>query len=94
MDQRITIKIGGINYTLKVPSPEKEELMRTAAELVNRKLETLTANLPDKSDLDKMSMIALNVAVSALVAQRQAESVKAEIDKLLKDTDNYLESIK
>ena len=43
MDQRITIKIGGINYTLKVPSPEKEELMRTAAELVNRKLETLTA---------------------------------------------------
>ena len=35
MDQRITIKIAGQDYTLKAATPEHEELIRKAAETIN-----------------------------------------------------------
>jgi hypothetical protein len=38
-------------------------------------------------------MIALNLSITSLSQQREIEAVKADLDKLVRDTDNYLENI-
>ncbi len=93
MDQKITIRIAERKYALSASSPEKETLIRTAAEGINKKLETLAATMPGRSELDKITMIALNLSITSLSQQREIEAVKADLDKLVRDTDNYLENI-
>ena len=93
MDQKITIKIAERKYALSASSPEKEALIRTAAEGINKKLETLSASMPGRSELDKITMIALNLSITSLSQQREIETVKASIDKLTRDTDNYLDNL-
>ena len=93
MDQKITIKIAERKYALSASSPEKEALIRTAAEGINKKLETLSASMPGRSELDKITMIALNLSITSLSQQREIEAVRSGIDKLTRDTENYLENM-
>ena len=75
MDQKITIKIAERKYALSASSPEKEALIRTAAEGINKKLETLSASMPGRSELDKITMIALNLSITSLSQQREIEAL-------------------
>ena len=38
-------------------------------------------------------MIALNLSITSLSQQREIEAVRSGIDKLTRDTENYLENI-
>ena len=93
MDQKITITIAERKYSLSASSPENETLLRTAAEWINKRLEHLNASIPGKSDLDKMTLIALNMAFGTLSLQKELDAVKSETGQLLKDTENYLDKI-
>lgn len=93
MDQKITIKIAERKYALSASSPEKESLIRTAAEGINKKLETLSATMPGRSELDKITMIALNLSITSLSQTRELEAMHSDLDQLVRDTDNYLEHI-
>lgn len=94
MDQKITIRIADRKYALTASSPENEELIRSAAAVINAKLEALTAALPGKSDVDRISLLALNLGIGMLTSKRECDSLKSLIRKMLEDTDSYLEKIK
>ena len=92
MDQKITITIAERKYSLSASSPENETL-RTAAEWSNKRLDDLTRKVPGKSDLDKMTLIALNMAFGTLALQKDLDAAKAEAEQMLKDTEHYLDNI-
>ena len=69
MEQKITIKIAERSYVLKASTPENEQLIRLAAEDVNKKLNAYMASFPGKSAEDILSFVALNECVSRLAFQ-------------------------
>ena len=93
MDQSITIKIAGTDYPLKASSPEMEQLMRIAAETINKKIAAYDARFPERSLADKLSFVALNETVSRLATQRKMEALADEAARLKKDTDDYLSQL-
>ena len=46
-----------------------------------------------EAEIDKITMIALNLSITSLSQQREIEAVRSGIDKLTRDTENYLENI-
>lgn len=93
MDQSVTIKIAGQEYSLKASSPQMERLMRLAAESVNKKLEGFSAKYPDRTLADKLAFVVLNEAVSRLALQKSLEDVKAEVSAITVQLDSYLDTI-
>ena len=90
MDQKISIKIAERTFNLTASTPEQEEVIRLAADAINRRLETFTRRNPGKNMLELMSMVALNEGVCRINIQREAASQKAEAEQLGKDMANYL----
>ena len=93
MEQSITIRIAGTDYPLKATSPEMEQLMRIAAETINKKIAAYDARFPERSLADKLSFVALNETVSRLATQRKLEQAAQEAASLKKETDDYLSHI-
>lgn len=90
MDQKISIKIAERTFNLTAPTPEQEEVIRLAADAINRRLETFTRRNPGKNMLELMSMVALNEGVCRINIQRETAAQKAEAEQLGKDMANYL----
>ena len=93
MDQSITLKIAGREYPLKASSPEMEQLMRLAAEDVNRMLARYTEKYPDKSLEEKLAFVTLQEALFKISAQRKSSAIVDEISALKNDTDAYLAGV-
>lgn len=93
MDQSITLKIAGREYPLKASSPEMEQLMRLAAEDVNKMLARYTEKYQDKTLEDKLAFVTLQEAVFKISAQRKAQALTDEVEALKKDTEAYLKGI-
>ena len=93
MGQKITIKIADRKYGLNASSPENEELIRSAAEAVNSRLNALTTALPGKNPLDLITMVALNMSIGVLSSQREVDAVKHEVQSAEQDLTKYLKSI-
>ena len=77
MDQKITIRIADRKYALTASSPENEELIRSAAAVINAKLEALAAALPGKNETDRLSLLALNMGIGMLSSKRECDSLKS-----------------
>ena len=90
MDQKISIKIAERTFNLTAPTPEKEEVIRLAADAINRRLETFTRRNPGKNLVELMSMVALNEGVCRINIQREMAAKEAEAEQLGKDMANYL----
>ena len=90
MDQKISIKIAERTFNLTASTPEQEEVIRLAADAINRRLETFTRRNPGKNMLELMSMVALNEGVCRIDIQRETAALKAEAEQLGKDMANYL----
>ena len=90
MDQKISIKIAERTFNLTAPSPEKEEIIRLAADAVNQHLQAYTRRYPGKSQAELMPMLALNECVSRITAQREKVAAEAEAQQLSKDIADYL----
>ena len=93
MEQSITLKIAGKDYSLKANSPEMEQLMRVAAEAINKKMEAYDAKFPDKTTVDKLAFVALGETVGRLSYQKKLSSVNDEAKRMLGQTSEYLDNI-
>ena len=90
MDQKISIKIVDRTFNLTATSPEQEEVIRLAADAINRRLEAYTRKNPGKTLVELMSMVALNECVTRISVQREKAAQEAEAEQLGKDMANYL----
>ena len=93
MDQSITLKIAGKDYPLKAASPEMEQVMRIAAEAINKRLAQYDAKFPDKDVLDKLVFVTLNETISRIATQRKLAAREDGEKKLLDEMTSYLDSI-
>ena len=90
MDQKISIKIAERTFNLTASSPAKEEVIRQAADAVNRRLEAYMRKNPGKQLIELMSMVALNECACRISSQRELEARQAEAEALGRDMANYL----
>ena len=93
MAQSITIKIADRPYSLKVTAPEKEELIRKAADEVNRKISAYQDRMPGKGMVELLSFAALNVCMANLSLQDQLKEIAREEKSLADELEGYLENI-
>ena len=90
MDQKISIKIAERTFNLTASTPEQEEVIRLAADAINRRLEAFMRKNPGKNLMELMSMVALNEGVCRINLQREMAAKDAEAEQLGKDMANYL----
>ena len=93
MDQRIKITIAGQEYVLKAATQESEELIRKAAESINKKIVAFSSRFPDKALIDIMAFVALNESITSLTLQKSLDSANEEAAQLLADTSSYLKNM-
>ena len=93
MAQSINIKIAGRPYNLTATSPEHEEVIRKAADEVNRKIAQYQEKFPNKGMTEIVSFMALNVCMSNILLQRQVKGMKDAEESLAKVLERYLEDI-
>ena len=93
MEQSITLRIAGKDYSLKANSPEMEQLMRVAAETINKKVAAYDVKFPDKTAADKLAFVALSETVGRLSYQKKLSSMTDEAERMLRETNSYLDSI-
>ena len=91
--QNISIKIADRPYSLKVSSPEQEEIIRKAADEVNRRIRAYQDKLPGKGTVELLSFAALNVCMTNITLQEQIRNMASEEQKLADELDGYLENI-
>ena len=90
MNQKISIKIAERMFNLTAKDPEQEEVIRLAAESINRHLETYSRSYPGKTMQELLSIVALNECASRISLQREKAAHEAEAGQLVKDMANYL----
>ena len=93
MEQSIKIQISGHTYPLKVNSPEQEEYIRKSAKEINRQIEAYQSKLPNKSLVEILSIMSLNVCVTNLSLSKQLKEMKEAEESLAKEIEGYLENI-
>lgn len=91
MDQRITLKIAGKEYSLNASSPEMERMMRLAAKDVNEMLINYDSRFPQTDLTDKFAFTALQEAVGKFYFKSQLAMVGEEAKTLSSEIDSYLE---
>lgn len=91
--QNINIKIADRPYSLKVSSPEQEEIIRKAADEVNRKVRAYQDKLPGKGVVELLSFAALNICMTNIGLQDQLADMAKEEKGLADELGIYLENI-
>ena len=92
MAQSITIRIADRTYSLKVSSPEHEEVIRKAAGEINKKVKLYLDKFPGKGMIEILSFVALNVCMSNVTLQKQAQAMEEEEAALARELESYLEN--
>ena len=90
MDQKISIKIAERTFNLTAPTPEKEEVIRLAADAIKQRLEVYTRSNPGKSLVELLSVVALTECACRITLQREKAAQAAEAEQLGKDMAIYL----
>lgn len=93
MAQSINIKIAERTYPLKVNSPEHEEVIRKAADDINRKVNFYLEKFPGKSMVEILSFVALNVCMANIGLLNQVKEMNEAEGNLAKELEGYLEDI-
>lgn len=83
MQNRVTVTIGGQNYTLL--AAEGEEYVRRVAALVNEKLDE-TAASGKLAQVDCAVLTAMNLADERLKEKEAAENLRRQIKELLEES--------
>ena len=91
--QNISIKIADRPYSLKVTSPEQEEIIRKAADEVSRRVRAYQDKLPGKGIVELLSFAALNVCMTNISLQDQIKGMAKEEQALADELEGYLENI-
>ena len=93
MEQSIKIKIAGYPFPLKVTSPEQEEHIRKSALEINRQITAFQNKYPNKSLIEILSIMSLNVCVTNLSLTKQIKEMKDAEESLAKELNGYLDNI-
>ena len=89
----VNIVIAGRKYDLKASSPEKEEIIRKAADVVNKKINYYQSAIAGRSLEEILSFVALNECITNLSDARKAEAVSKEIESLEAQLGDYIDKI-
>lgn len=92
-DQNITITISDRKYCLKASSPEREEIIRKAAEVVNNKISYYKTAFAGKSEADLLSFVALNECITNLSLNKEKERITQEANAIEQLLAGYIENI-
>lgn len=90
MAQKIKIRIAGKEFNLNANTPADEELMRTAAEEINKMYSDFSGRYASLTSLDVMMLVALNMTTMKLTSQRTIKAVKEEVGKFSDELETYL----
>ena len=93
MEQSIKIKIAGYTFPLKVNSQEQEEYIRKSAQEINRQITAFQTRYPNKSLIEILSIMSLNVCVTNMTLSKQMKDFKDAEESLAKELSGYLENI-
>ena len=93
MSQSISIKIADRTYPLKVNSPEHEEVIRKAADDINRMVTKYQERYPGKGMIEILSFVALNTCMSNITLNKQLKDLVDGEEMLAKELEGYLENI-
>jgi len=93
MEQSIKIKIAEREYPLKVTSAEQEEDIRKAAQEINRQIQAYQSRYADKTLVEILSIMALNVCVNNIALNKQIKGVRDAEESLARELDGYLDNI-
>lgn len=92
-EQRITIRISGRDYVLKVSSPDKEEVIRRAADTINQKVQSYQKTFVGKAEVDILSFVSLNECITSIQTQKQMEELRREVESLQNQLKSYIDNI-
>jgi cell division protein ZapA (FtsZ GTPase activity inhibitor) len=93
MEQSIKIKIAGYTFPLKVNSQEQEEYIRKSAQEINRQITAFQTRYPNKSLIEILSIMSLNVCVTNMTLSKQMKDFKDAEESLAKELNGYLDNI-
>ena len=93
MSQSISIKIADRTYPLKVNSPEHEEVIRKAAEDINKMVAKYQDRFPGKGMIEILSFVALNTCMSNITLNKQIKEMTDAEEMLAKELEGYLVNI-
>ena len=93
MSQSISIKIADRTYPLKVNSPEHEEVIRKAADDINRMVAKYQDRFPGKGMIEILSFVALNTCMSNITLNKQIKEMTDAEEMLAKELEGYLVNI-
>ena len=91
--QSINIKIADRSYPLKVNSPEHEEVIRKAADDINKMVAKYQDRFPGKGMIEILSFVALNTCMSNITLNRQIKNLNEEEMHLARELEGYLDNI-
>lgn len=91
MAQHIKVKIAEVEYSITALTPEYEELIRLAADEVNRRVAGYQSKYRDRSIAEILSFVALNVTMASIRNKRRIEALDKEEKALEQDTRIYLD---
>lgn len=78
---------------MSVKSPESEEKIRKAAEIVNGKVDSYLKRFPAKTMTEILSFIALNICKEKIEAQQKLKRMCQDEELLLQELEGYLDNI-
>ena len=93
MEQSIKIQIAGYNFPLKVTSTEQEENIRKSAQEINRQITAYQNRYQNKSLVEILSIMSLNVCVTNMSLSKQLKEMKDAEESLARELEGYLENI-
>ena len=93
MAQSISIKIADRTYPLKVNSPEHEEIIRKAADDINKMVTKYQERFPGKGMIEILSFVALNTCMSNITLNKQIKDIADGEALLARELEGYLENI-
>ena len=93
MEQSIKVKIAGYTFPLMVNSQEQEEYIRKSAQEINRQITAFQTRYPNKSLIEILSIMSLNVCVTNMTLSKQMKDFKDAEESLAKELSGYLENI-
>ena len=72
---------------------QKEEIIRKAADEVNRRIKVYQDRTPEKPMLELMSFAALNICMTNITMQETFRNLSSEEQRLARELESYLENI-
>ena len=93
MEQSIKIQIAGYTFPLKVTSTEQEENIRKSAQEINRQIAAYQNRYQNKSLVEILAIMSLNVCVTNVTLSKQVKELKDAEDSLARELEGYLENI-